>query len=222
MPSRARHHERLRTAGAAKVSRTAGGRVVRASEQGAYTCAMAVRTSKTHLILYTSSATDPAGSRPPGQQPPSMLPATLPYSAPPRPSVNAPVGQSWQRAWSCGGWRALDPAPARQDWPATSDKPLEPAVARRRQREAIALTAAIAAPVAGGRRAARTCHHHHNDHTSSTSRCSPAYWHAWHAHTRGHCRPRHPSALLWPDQSWPGLTLIMADCHCVCAKKRSS
>lgn len=34
------------------------------------------------------------GSRPPGQQPPppSMLPATLPYIAPPRPSVNAAVG----------------------------------------------------------------------------------------------------------------------------------
>jgi hypothetical protein len=40
-----------------------------------------------------------SGSRPPGQQPPppSMLPATLPYIAPPRPSVNAAVGQSWQR-----------------------------------------------------------------------------------------------------------------------------
>lgn len=50
------------------------------------------------------------GWRPSGQQPPSMLPATLPYIAPPRPSVSAPVGQSWERAWSCGGWRALDPA----------------------------------------------------------------------------------------------------------------
>ena len=42
-----------------------------------------------------------SGSRPSGQQPPppppSMLPATLPYITPPRPSVNAAVGQSWQR-----------------------------------------------------------------------------------------------------------------------------
>jgi hypothetical protein len=123
--------------------------------------------------------------RPPGQQPPSMLPATLPYIAPPRPSASTCVGQSRQRAWSCGGWRPLDLAPARQTGQRPPTSPWSSPSGgysllygrRRWQREAIAAASrqhyegddASEWQAANGARRRRCCHchchcHQHYDH----------------------------------------------------------
>lgn len=100
------------------------------------------------------------GWRPSGQQPPSMLPATLPYIAPSRPSVSAPVGQSWERFWSCGGWRALDPARQHDKTSQASEPWSPPPPLRRTTKDWPAgggkrQQAAVEGSVAGGRRAAR-------------------------------------------------------------------
>lgn len=112
------------------------------------------------------------------------LPARGPYIAPPRPSERECTrGPELAALVVCGGWRPLDPAPARQDRPAaSSERALE------RADEAIAriIMRAAGAVVAVQRRATWT----------GALVGLPG--------TRPRCRRRPPRLLFFPLRAWAG------------------